>query len=70
LLRTGRASATSTSAPASRIRGHRLRRRAFQYKDFTKPWSERRIAVTAGFEPEIGLKAYRAWEDKKDRHPY
>ena len=43
---------------------------AFQYEDFTKPWSERSIAVTAGFEPEIGLKAYRAWEDKKDRHPY
>jgi tRNA(Arg) A34 adenosine deaminase TadA len=43
---------------------------AFQYKDFTKPWSERSIAVTENFEPQIGLKAYKAWEDKKDRHPY
>jgi len=43
---------------------------AFQYKDFTKPWSERSIAVTESFEPQIGLQAYKAWEDKKDRHPY
>ncbi len=43
---------------------------AFQYEDFTKPWSERSIAVTANFEPQIGLKAYKAWMDKKDRHPF
>jgi hypothetical protein len=27
-------------------------------------------AVTENFEPQIGLEAYKAWEDKKDRHPY
>ncbi len=43
---------------------------AFQYEDFTKPWSERSIAVTANFEPQIGLQAYKTWEDKTDRHPY
>ena len=42
----------------------------FQYVDFTKPWGERRIAVTEGFERETGLKAYQAWMDKRDRHPY
>jgi tRNA(Arg) A34 adenosine deaminase TadA len=43
---------------------------AFQYEDFAKPWSERRIAVTENFERDTGLKAYKAWMDKKDRHPY
>jgi guanine deaminase len=43
---------------------------AFQYEDFTKPWSQRRIPVTENFERETGLKAYKAWMDKKDRHPY
>ena len=43
---------------------------AFQYEDFTQPWEKRRIAVTPGFERETGLKAYQAWADKKDRHPY
>jgi guanine deaminase len=43
---------------------------AFQYEDFAKPWSQRRIAVTENFERETGLKAYKAWMDKKDRHPY
>jgi tRNA(Arg) A34 adenosine deaminase TadA len=42
----------------------------FQYVDFAKPWGERRIGVTEGFERETGLKAYQAWMDKKDRHPY
>ena len=42
----------------------------FQYVDFTKPWGERSVAVTAGFERETGLKAYQAWTDKRDRHPY
>jgi tRNA(Arg) A34 adenosine deaminase TadA len=42
----------------------------FQYVDFTKPWGERRIGVTEGFERDVGLKAYQAWMDKKDRHPY
>ena len=43
---------------------------AFQYEDFARPWSERRIPVTAGFERDIGLKAFQAWMEKKDRHPY
>jgi guanine deaminase len=42
----------------------------FQYVDFTKPWDERSIAVTQGFERETGLKAYQAWMGKTDRHPY
>lgn len=44
---------------------------AFQYEDFKLPWEERKgIAVTPNFERDIGLVAYRAWENKKDRHPY
>jgi guanine deaminase len=43
---------------------------AFQYEDFAKPWSQRRIDVTENFERETGLRAYKAWMDKKDRHPY
>ena len=43
---------------------------AFQYEDFALPWSKRRIKVTENFERDVGLKAYRAWENKKDRHPY
>ena len=44
---------------------------AFQYDDFKLPWEQRKgIAVTPNFEREIGLAAYRAWENKQDRHPY
>jgi guanine deaminase len=43
---------------------------AFQYEDFSKPWSQRRIAVTENFERDTGLKAFKAWMDKEDRHPY
>lgn len=43
---------------------------AFQYEDFTHPWEKRRIAVTPNFEREACLAAYRAWEQKRDRHPY
>ena len=43
---------------------------AFQYEDFGRPWDKRRIAVTENFERDTGLKAFRAWMDKKDRHPY
>ena len=43
---------------------------AFQYEDFRKPWGERRIAVTENFDRDTGLKAYKAWMDKEDRHPY
>jgi guanine deaminase len=43
---------------------------AFQYEDFTKPWAQRRIGVAENFERDTGLKAFKAWMDKKDRHPY
>ena len=44
---------------------------AFQYEDFALPWEKRRgIKVTPNFEREVGLRAYRAWEKKPDRHPY
>ncbi len=44
---------------------------AFQYEDFALPWEKRKgIVVTPNFERDIGLTAYRAWENKKDRHPY
>jgi len=43
---------------------------AFQYEDFAKPWGDRRIKVSENFERDIGLKAYEAWMNKKDRHPY
>jgi guanine deaminase len=43
---------------------------AFQYEDFAKPWSKRSIAVTANFQRHIGLKAYRAWMDRQNRHYY
>jgi tRNA(Arg) A34 adenosine deaminase TadA len=44
---------------------------AFQYDDFKLPWEQRKgIAVTPNFERDTGLKAYQAWQNKKDRHPY
>jgi tRNA(Arg) A34 adenosine deaminase TadA len=43
---------------------------AYQYEDFAKPWDKRRIAVSEAFERDLGLKAFKAWTDKKDRHPY
>jgi tRNA(Arg) A34 adenosine deaminase TadA len=44
---------------------------SFQYEDFARPWAERKgIAVSENFERETGLKAYEAWMNKKDRHPY
>ena len=43
---------------------------AFQYEDFARSWSARRIRATAKFGREIGLKAFEAWISKKDRHPY
>lgn len=43
---------------------------ASQYQDFAKPWSERRIPVTENFERDSALAAFRAWTNKKDRHPY
>jgi tRNA(Arg) A34 adenosine deaminase TadA len=43
---------------------------AYQYEDFAKPWDKRRIAVSEAFERDLGLKAFKAWTDKKDRHQY
>ncbi|MEW1654713.1 nucleoside deaminase [Streptomyces sp. NPDC093707] len=42
---------------------------AFQYEDFRKPPGERSIAI-AQMYPELGARAYQAWTDKPDRHPY
>ena len=43
----------------------------FQYEDFKLPWEQRKnIKIVPNFEREVGLAAYRAWENKKDRHPY
>src|SRR5262249_42255724 len=42
----------------------------FQYEDFARPWEERKgIKVHAGFARDACLKAYEAWQNKKDRHP-
>jgi tRNA(Arg) A34 adenosine deaminase TadA len=43
---------------------------ACQYEDFALPWPQRRLKVTPDFEREVGLKAYKLWAAKKDRHPY
>lgn len=44
---------------------------AFQYEDFKIPWEQRKnISVVPNFERESCLKAYQAWTNKKDRHPY
>jgi tRNA(Arg) A34 adenosine deaminase TadA len=43
---------------------------AFQYEDFAKPWSERRIPIAENFERDMTMKSYKAWMDKEDRHPY
>ena len=42
---------------------------AFQYEDFARPLSERRIKIEQVF-PEIGKQAYRAWMECENRHPY
>jgi guanine deaminase len=44
---------------------------AFQYEDFLLPWENRRgIVAIPNFERDACLAAYRAWENKQDRHPY
>ena len=43
---------------------------AFQYEDFARPWDRRRITIVDNFERDTCLTAYRAWENKSDRHPY
>ena len=43
----------------------------FQYIDFRLPWDERKaIKCIPDFEREDALKAFTAWENKKDRHAY
>jgi guanine deaminase len=42
---------------------------AFQYEDFAKPYSERRIKV-AQLRPDLGQVPYQAWAAKPDKHPY
>jgi guanine deaminase len=42
---------------------------AFQYEDFTRALSERRLKVEQ-FRPDLGAEAYEAWTSKSDRHPY
>jgi tRNA(Arg) A34 adenosine deaminase TadA len=42
---------------------------AFQYEDFARPISERRIKIQQ-VHPEIGEQAYQAWMARENRHPY
>jgi tRNA(Arg) A34 adenosine deaminase TadA len=42
---------------------------AFQYEDFARPISERRIKIEQVY-PESGKQAYQAWMARKNRHPY
>lgn len=43
----------------------------FQYDDFKLPWEQRKnISVVPNFERDTCLKAYKAWMDRPDRHPY
>ena len=41
----------------------------FVYEELAKPGDERLIA-TRQIHPELGARAYRAWSEKPDRHPY
>jgi tRNA(Arg) A34 adenosine deaminase TadA len=44
---------------------------AFQYEDFQLPWEKRQaITVVPGFEHDLCMAGHKAWENKKDRHPY
>jgi guanine deaminase len=42
---------------------------AFQYEDFTKACSARRIEIEQ-FRPDLAETAYRAWEIRADKDPY
>ena len=42
---------------------------AFQYEDFSKPMSERRIKIEQ-FRPDLGDAPNKAWETNPDQHPY
>jgi len=44
---------------------------AFQYEDFKLSWEQRTsVVVVPNFERDLCLRAYRAWENKTDHHPY
>ncbi|MFW8564798.1 nucleoside deaminase [Orrella sp. 11846] len=43
---------------------------AFQYEDFAHAPELRRLEMIAGFGYEMGLAAFEAWRQKKNRHPY
>ena len=42
---------------------------AFQYEDFDRPLAERRLPITQ-LRPDLGRRAFDAWTNKSDRHPY
>jgi tRNA(Arg) A34 adenosine deaminase TadA len=42
---------------------------AFQYEDFARPVSERRIKIEH-LRPDLGAVPYRAWQERPDKHPY
>jgi guanine deaminase len=42
---------------------------AFQYEDFARPLSDRRIKIEL-LRPDLGDAAYSAWTNKTDKHPY
>lgn len=41
----------------------------YHYEDFTRPLDERRIPIVQ-LEATAGKKAYKAWSDNPQRHPY
>jgi guanine deaminase len=41
----------------------------FQYQDFARPYSERKISIRQ-FRPELAEAAYEAWDSRPDKHPY
>jgi guanine deaminase len=42
---------------------------AFQYKDFGRPYEQRRIKITQ-LRPDLAAVPYKAWAQKADQHPY
>ena len=41
----------------------------FQYEDFGRPYQDRSIDITQ-FRTDLGEVAYKAWSQKRDKHPY
>lgn len=41
----------------------------FQYEDFARPYSERKINIEQ-FRPELAHAAYQAWDVRPNKHPY